>query len=67
MTILIIKKGDLVWMSTIKVVTLYMTENIIWVTKHRYKVLSKPIASKLRELIRQDCEARNIAIVRGSI
>ena len=41
--------------------------HVIWVTKYRYKVLYKPIASRLRELIRQGCEARNITIVRGSI
>lgn len=41
--------------------------HVIWVTKYRYKVLSKPIASRLRELIWQGCEARGITIVRGSI
>lgn len=41
--------------------------HVIWVTKYRYKVLNKSIASRLRELIRQGCEARNITIVRGSI
>ena len=41
--------------------------HVRWVTKYRYKVLSKPISSRLRELIRQGCEARDITIVRGSI
>jgi putative transposase len=41
--------------------------HLIWVTKYGYKVLNKPISSRLRELIRQGCEARNITIVRGSI
>jgi len=41
--------------------------HVIWVTKYRYKVLSKPIASRLRELVRQGCEAIGITIVRGSI
>ena len=41
--------------------------HIIWVTKYRYKVLSKNIAIRLRELIRQGCEARGITIVQGSI
>ena len=41
--------------------------HVIWVTKYRYKVLNKPIAARLRELIRQGCEGRNITIVRGSI
>ena len=41
--------------------------HIIWVTKYRYRVLNKSIAWRLRELIRQGCQARNITIVRGSI
>jgi putative transposase len=41
--------------------------HIIWVTKYRYKVLNKNIAVRLRELIRQGCEARGITIVQGSI
>ncbi|MBW6411962.1 IS200/IS605 family transposase [Clostridium weizhouense] len=41
--------------------------HVIWVTKYRYKVLNKHISSRLRELIRQGCEARQITIVRGSI
>lgn len=41
--------------------------HIIWVTKYRYKVLQRPISVRLRELIRQGCEARNIIILQGSI
>mgnify|MGYP001093043935 CR=1 FL=1 len=41
--------------------------HIVWVTKHRYKALNKRISFRLRELIRQGCEARNITIIRGSI
>lgn len=41
--------------------------HIVWTTKYRYKVLQGKIAERLRELIRQGCEARNITIVRGSI
>jgi putative transposase len=41
--------------------------HIIWVTKYRYKVLSGEKAVRLRELIRQGCEARGITIVQGSI
>jgi len=41
--------------------------HIIWVTKYRYKILSSHIAGRLRELIRQGCEARNITIVSGNI
>ena len=41
--------------------------HIVWITKYRYKILSGKIAYRLRELIRQGCEARNIIIVKGSI
>jgi putative transposase len=41
--------------------------HIIWVTKYRYKVISGEIGKRLRDLIRQGCEARNITIVQGSI
>lgn len=41
--------------------------HIVWITKYRYKVLSGKIAYRLRELLRQGCEARNIIIVKGSI
>jgi len=41
--------------------------HVIWVTKYGYKVLIKPIAARLRELIRQGCEERNITILRGGI
>ena len=41
--------------------------HIIWVTKYRYKVLEGKIAQRLRELIRQGCEARGMTIIQGSI
>ena len=41
--------------------------HIIWVTKYRYKILKKPIGIRLRELIRQGCEARKITIIEGSV
>jgi len=41
--------------------------HIVWTTKYRYKVLQGRVAERLRELIRQGCEARGIQIVRGSI
>jgi putative transposase len=48
--------------------TVYDIEyHVVWTTKYRYKVLRGKIAVRLRELIRQGCEARNIKIVRGSI
>ena len=41
--------------------------HIVWVTKYRYKVLSKQISLRLRELIRQGCQTMNITVVQGSI
>jgi putative transposase len=41
--------------------------HMIWVTKYRYKVLRGKIQLRLRELIRQGCEARGMTIVQGNI
>jgi len=41
--------------------------HVIWVTKYRYKILKGEIGLRLRELVRQGCEARGITIVQGSI
>ncbi len=41
--------------------------HVIWLMKYRYKVLHGSIAIRVRELIRQGCEARGIAILQGSI
>ena len=41
--------------------------HVIWVTKYRYKILGGKISYRLRELIRQGCEARGIKVVTGNI
>ena len=41
--------------------------HVVWTTKYRYKVLREKVAERLRELLRQGCEARGIKIVRDSI
>ncbi|GGL66063.1 IS200/IS605 family transposase [Sporolactobacillus putidus] len=41
--------------------------HVIWVTKYRYQVLRGQIAIRLRELIRQGCEARGVIILQGSV
>jgi putative transposase len=41
--------------------------HIIWVTKYRSKILRGKISTRLRELIRQGCEARNITVISGNI
>ena len=41
--------------------------HLVWTTKYRYKLLRGAIGYRLRELIRQGCEARNIRIVDGNV
>ena len=41
--------------------------HIVWITKYRYKILNGKIAYRLRELLRQGCEAKKIIIVKGSV
>ncbi len=41
--------------------------HIVWTTKYRYKILKGKTAERLRELLRQGCEARGIKIIKGSI
>ena len=41
--------------------------HFVWITKYRYKVLQGNVAIRLRELLRQGCEAKGLEIVRGSI
>ena len=41
--------------------------HIVWTTKYRYKVIEGKIAERLREILRQSCNKREITIIRGSI
>jgi putative transposase len=41
--------------------------HFVWITKYRYKVLIPKIAARLREMIRQGCEAKEIVIISGNI
>jgi len=48
--------------------TVYQIEyHFVWATKYRYKILSAEIASRVRELVRQTCEAFEIRIVKGVV
>jgi len=48
--------------------TVYQIEyHFVWVTKYRYKVLTGEVAVRVRELVRQTCEAFEIRIVRGVV
>lgn len=41
--------------------------HVIWVTKYRYHVLKGEVANRIRELVRQGCQSRNITILQGSV
>src|SRR5271170_8333474 len=41
--------------------------HVIWVTKYRYKVLRGEVAVRTRDLLRQICQGREVAIVQGSV
>ncbi len=48
--------------------TVYRIEyHFVWVTKYRYKVLRGEVGERVRELVRQTCEAFEIRIVRGVV
>ena len=48
--------------------TVYQIEyHFVWVTKYRYQVLRGDVAERVRELVRQSCEAFEIRIVRGVV
>jgi len=41
--------------------------DIVWITKYRKKVMRGEIGLRLRELIKQSCEAQDVQIVKGHI
>ena len=41
--------------------------HFVWTTKYRYKTIQGKIAQRLREVLRQGCEAYGITIVRGNV
>ena len=48
--------------------TIFQIEyHFIWATKYRYKVLQGEVAERVRELVRQTCEAFEIRIIRGVV
>ena len=48
--------------------TVYMIEyHYVWVTKYRYKVLQGDVGQRVRELVRQTCEAFEIRILKGVV
>ena len=48
--------------------TIFQIEyHFVWVTKYRYKVLDGEIALRVKELVRQTCEAFEIKIISGVV
>ena len=48
--------------------TVYKIEyHSVWVTKYRYKVLQGDVGQRVRELVRQTCEAFEIRIPKGMV
>ncbi|WPL13137.1 IS200/IS605 family transposase [Thiorhodovibrio litoralis] len=48
--------------------TVYKIEyHFVWVTKYRYKVLRGDVGHRVRELVRQTCEAFEIRIMKGVV
>ena len=41
--------------------------HLIWITKYRYKVLTKEIGIRIREIIRQVCDSNQIEIIKGRV
>ena len=41
--------------------------HFVWVTKYRYKVLTGDVGVRVRELVRQSCEAFEIQIMKGVV
>jgi putative transposase len=41
--------------------------HFVWVTKYRYHILQGDIAQRVRELVRQTCEAFEIRIISGVV
>ena len=39
--------------------------HIVWITKYRYKVLTRPMRLRIREITRQICDQLGVTIVKG--
>ncbi len=41
--------------------------HLVWATKYRYEVLTKKVGKRIRELIRQTCQANDMQIIKGRV
>ena len=44
-----------------------MKVHLVWCTKYRHKALQQDVACRIRDLLRQICEANDIQIVKGHV
>jgi len=40
---------------------------LVWITKYRYKVLTKDVEERVRTLVRQTCTANDMEIIQGVV
>ena len=40
--------------------------HLIWITKYRYKVPGKDVSIRIRDIIRQVCDSKDIQIIKGN-
>ena len=41
--------------------------HLVWITKYQYKVLTKQVGVRIRDIIRQTCEVNDIEIIQGRV
>ena len=41
--------------------------HLVWITKYRHKVLNQQIGIRIREIIRQICDLKDIQIIKGAV
>ena len=41
--------------------------HLIWVTKYRYKALTRSVAERIRDILRQICDSNDIEIIQGHV
>ncbi len=41
--------------------------HLIWITKYRYKALTKDVGTRTRDIIRQVCDKHDIQIIKGRV
>jgi len=56
------------WMTTYGSHTVFKIEyHFVWVTKYRYQLLKDEVGHRVKELVRQTCEAHEIRIIKGVV